>query len=126
MVVVGEDAASEASVLVQMLATEPDLMERVKAAVRLADVAGTCISRASTSSCRRMIQRARGAGSENTSDATAFSTRNSHSRSAALRQADDHPAPPAIEGNPTGGTRDADEGKVKRNKPAIQAKAQTA
>ena len=32
MVVVGEDAASEASVLVQMLATEPDLMERVKAA----------------------------------------------------------------------------------------------
>jgi cell division protein FtsQ len=35
MIVVGEDAASEASVLVQMLATEPDLMERVKAAVRV-------------------------------------------------------------------------------------------
>jgi cell division protein FtsQ len=35
MVVVGEDAASKASVLVQMLATEPDLMERVKAAVRV-------------------------------------------------------------------------------------------
>jgi cell division protein FtsQ len=35
MVVVGEDAASEASVLVQMLATEPDLVRRVKAAVRV-------------------------------------------------------------------------------------------
>ena len=35
MVVVGEDAASNASALVQMLATEPDLMQRVKAAVRV-------------------------------------------------------------------------------------------
>lgn len=35
MIVVGEDAAPEASVLVQMLATEPDLMDRVKAAVRV-------------------------------------------------------------------------------------------
>lgn len=35
MIVVGEDAASEASALVRMLATEPDLMERVKAAVRV-------------------------------------------------------------------------------------------
>ena len=35
MVVVGEDAASKAAALVQMLATEPDLMQRVKAAVRV-------------------------------------------------------------------------------------------
>ena len=35
LVVVGEDAASNASALVQMLATEPDLMQRVKAAVRV-------------------------------------------------------------------------------------------
>jgi cell division protein FtsQ len=35
MIVVGEDAASNASALVQMLAIEPDLMQRVKAAVRV-------------------------------------------------------------------------------------------
>lgn len=35
MVVVGADAASNASALVQVLATEPDLMQRVKAAVRV-------------------------------------------------------------------------------------------
>jgi cell division protein FtsQ len=35
MVVVGEDAASNATGLVRMLATEPDLMPRVKAAVRV-------------------------------------------------------------------------------------------
>jgi cell division protein FtsQ len=35
MVVVGEDAASKATALVRMLATEPDLMQRVKAAVRV-------------------------------------------------------------------------------------------
>jgi cell division protein FtsQ len=35
MVVVGEDAASNATALVRMLATEPDLMQRVKAAVRV-------------------------------------------------------------------------------------------
>ena len=35
MVVVGEDAPSNATALVRMLATEPDLMQRVKAAVRI-------------------------------------------------------------------------------------------
>jgi cell division protein FtsQ len=35
MVVVGEDAPSNATALVRMLATEPDLMQRVKAAVRV-------------------------------------------------------------------------------------------
>jgi cell division protein FtsQ len=35
MVVVGEDAPANAAQLVQMLATEPDLMARVKAAVRV-------------------------------------------------------------------------------------------
>jgi cell division protein FtsQ len=35
MIVVGEDAASNATALVQMLAKEPDLMQRVKAAVRV-------------------------------------------------------------------------------------------
>ena len=35
MVVVGEDAAANATALVRMLATEPDLMRRVKAAVRV-------------------------------------------------------------------------------------------
>jgi cell division protein FtsQ len=105
MIVVGEDAASEASVLVQMLATEPDLMEKVKAAVR---VGGR----------RWNVHFAQGIDVKLPADDPAGAWRrlgeyqrrygvlDKGIRILDLRLSDRLmiiPAPPAIEGNPTGG-----------------------